>query len=274
MLRGILLALACGVGGGCGGSTEQAGSGTPKPEDPQPEDPQPEAPDGPIPCNSDEDCPTLACGPCGPGEVVMRHDVEIDCFQNPCDGDRSVCGPDHVCVVGPDTKRSPAVWCRGCYDLGAKVASICGDKADAEATAACENALAEAIESCDDDRCEAARRKQLRPVPAPVEEEEEEQEQEPDGDAPAADGPLSRAEVTKGFMRAYSEVRACPGAVPGMKIKVIATINGNGLVLSATPAGPNAELPVFRCVAAAVKARARFAKSTRGLDSKSYTYNL
>lgn len=57
----------------------------------------------PVPCESDADCPRLACGPCTPGRELTQWDIHIDCKMNPCDNGDSVCGPANVCVVSPGT---------------------------------------------------------------------------------------------------------------------------------------------------------------------------
>jgi tRNA A-37 threonylcarbamoyl transferase component Bud32 len=83
---------------------------------------------------------------------------------------------------------------------------------------------------------------------------------------------LSAADVTKGFGKAAARVAACKGGIPGMKIRVRADISADGTVLSAKPLN-DAGLPVAKCVAAAVKAKAIFAKTKR-FDSKTWSYSF
>lgn len=65
------------------------------------------APDAPMPCETDKDCPPIACGPCTPGEVLTDENSAFDCKMNPCVGGGAVCGADKVCVVRPGAKPKP-----------------------------------------------------------------------------------------------------------------------------------------------------------------------
>lgn len=66
-------------------------------------------PSATLPCDADDDCPPLACGPCTPGRAVTVKDTRTDCKTDPCERGHggSVCGPDHVCVVRPDARPRP-----------------------------------------------------------------------------------------------------------------------------------------------------------------------
>lgn len=63
--------------------------------------------DEPIPCQSDADCPGMACGPCSPGKVVTEREVKVDCKTNPCIDARLVCTEAKVCAVHADAKPKP-----------------------------------------------------------------------------------------------------------------------------------------------------------------------
>ena len=58
-----------------------------------------------------------------------------------------------------------------------------------------------------------------------------------------------------------------------MSIRVRATINKEGRVIDAKPMN-NSSLPVARCVADAVKSRAKFSPTTRALDTKEWNYTF
>jgi hypothetical protein len=118
--------------------------------------------DAPIPCQTDADCPSLGCGPCTPGEVVPRERLRVECHVDPCIDGRSVCGPEHTCVVSPDTKKNLHVWYRACMELEAASSSICAHQWDATEITACAAAIAEAVHSRDDATCKAARAKYER----------------------------------------------------------------------------------------------------------------
>lgn len=53
--------------------------------------------EAPIPCKTDADCRSPACGPCKSGEVLKRGGPS--CTVNPCPGVPVVCSPQKVCVV-------------------------------------------------------------------------------------------------------------------------------------------------------------------------------
>ena len=65
--------------------------------------------DGPIPCTIDGDCPGPACGPCVPGEVITRNDLNLNCKIDPCVDGGAVCGAAGVCVVHPGAKMRSSV---------------------------------------------------------------------------------------------------------------------------------------------------------------------
>ena len=54
--------------------------------------------DPPVACAKDEDCGSLACGPCTSGDVVRVSKQRMGCVVNPCPGATSVCR-NKVCVV-------------------------------------------------------------------------------------------------------------------------------------------------------------------------------
>ena len=88
----------------------------PKPATEAPTQPPEDEPE-PITCKIDADCPTRACGPCTPGEVVMQGQRAVSCAVNPCTNHRSVCSPEHVCVVHPDTKMVEDLKSEECQKL-------------------------------------------------------------------------------------------------------------------------------------------------------------
>jgi hypothetical protein len=94
------------------------------------------------------------------------------------------------------------------------------------------------------------------------------------GQPPQIKDSLTSADVTKGFLKARGKAKACSGIIPGMKIKISVTINAEGNVLSSSAQGLHAGKPYANCVAAAVKSSAKFPKTKRGLDSKSYTFGF
>jgi hypothetical protein len=269
VLRAVIVALAYPGLGGCDGPEIPRVATSPPPEIDEPEW---DDPDVPVRCKTDADCPPLGCGPCVPGAVVTQEHVSILCHHNPCTDSRAVCSPQHVCVAGPDTRKDPYAWCPKCAALERDIAAVCGGDADAKASEACEKALAEAIESCNDGTCTAARNEQIakRGPTTP----DDPLDDEPIGDEPPAYDSLPAAAVTRGFQRALGKARDCPGLIPGMKIKVSATITGEGKVLAAHAQGSSAALPASKCVAKAVKEHARFARTKRTLDSLRYTFSF
>ena len=82
---------------------------------------------------------------------------------------------------------------------------------------------------------------------------------------------LSDADISNGFDRARSAVAECKGVIPGMKIMIRADIRADGTVHRAVPVG--AWSPVAKCVAAAVKSKARFAETKRS-RSEVFEYKL
>lgn len=85
---------------------------------------------------------------------------------------------------------------------------------------------------------------------------------------------LSGADVSRGFRAARSAVHRCSGALPGMQIQIATTIGSSGSVISATPRGPNANLPVAKCAAKAVKSSAKFPQTKASLTTKNWTYKF
>ena len=115
----------------------------------------------PVPCQTDADCPPLACGPCTPGKVITRDRGAINCAINPCLDARAVCGPAGACVVNAEARKNPAVWCRKCWELEHDAPKLCDAKSPAEKPA-CEQTLADAVAKCDDGACETARSTLMR----------------------------------------------------------------------------------------------------------------
>lgn len=91
--------------------------------------------------------------------------------------------------------------------------------------------------------------------------------------SPSIKDKLTERDVAKGFNLARSAAKACPGGLPGMSIKVRATINQKGRVIDSRPV-TNGSLPVAKCVAQAVKGSATFAETTKALDSKEWTFSF
>jgi hypothetical protein len=63
--------------------------------------------DDALPCNTDMDCPVLACGPCTPGTAITHQLVTgPGCAENPCKDPAAICR-EHRCVVHSDTAEDP-----------------------------------------------------------------------------------------------------------------------------------------------------------------------
>jgi hypothetical protein len=111
----------------------------------------------PFACKSDADCPRRACGPCTPGEVVMRDSrFSLSCTVNPCTNSRSICGPKGLCIVHPDTTMTEKLRAEACIKLIRDKWHFCKDK-KGDALTACENILDAATARDDASGCEAAR---------------------------------------------------------------------------------------------------------------------
>jgi hypothetical protein len=76
-----------------------------------------------VACQSDADCPVLACGPCDPGKVITKDMLDgPECYRNPCIHTGPYCNPDHLCAIHPKTEWDQ----RGSRpDAGAAPASTC-----------------------------------------------------------------------------------------------------------------------------------------------------
>ena len=119
--------------------------------------------------------------------------------------------------------------------------------------------------------------------PPPEEPPPEEPKDEPQNDKPSkkpvtphqpkVKESLAAKDVAKGFAKANKTATSCPGGIPGMKIKVQATIGSEGHVISAK-ALSNAGLPAASCVVKAVEAKARFVPTKKPLDIKTWTYTF
>jgi len=68
-------------------------------------------PNAPVRCESDAECPHLACGPCDAGTPITHSMLGgPECAVNPCLDASAVCNDEHTCEIGPHTRRNPAVW--------------------------------------------------------------------------------------------------------------------------------------------------------------------
>jgi hypothetical protein len=67
--------------------------------------------DEPVRCESDAECPHLACGPCDAGTPITRSMLGgPECAVNPCLDASAVCNEKHTCEIGPRTRKNPAAW--------------------------------------------------------------------------------------------------------------------------------------------------------------------
>ena len=67
--------------------------------------------DAPVACRTDAECPHLACGPCTAGTPITQSMINgPECTVNPCLDASAVCNAQHVCEIGPRTRKNPAVW--------------------------------------------------------------------------------------------------------------------------------------------------------------------
>jgi hypothetical protein len=98
----------------------------------------------------------------------------------------------------------------------------------------------------------------------------------PDRDKPR---PATRTDkdIRKGFAKANKAAKECGsrfGALPGQVIEVEAGISKSGSVVSATATGPNRSTPLGKCVAKAIKDRAKFPKSTQLLETQRHSVKM
>jgi hypothetical protein len=139
-----LLLLAAVVLGGCRSRADRA-------DDPGA---APTSSAEPYRCAKDADCPPLSCGPCTPGTEIVHERVRVECAINPCTQGLAVCNPKGLCVVHPATRKSPAAWCRKCFDLEGAKKKLCGARG---APRSCAKDIDDAVAACDDARCEGVR---------------------------------------------------------------------------------------------------------------------
>ena len=146
-------ALACSQGGGPARQVDATRSpgGSPAP---QPTAPAEEG--RAYPCKSDSDCPSLACGPCTPGEVITDQAMK-ECVANPCLDASAVCGPNGVCVVNAKARKNPEVWCRACFDLEFDKAKLCAKPTSDAGVAECQKTIDDTARTCDQEKCAKAR---------------------------------------------------------------------------------------------------------------------
>jgi len=85
-------------------------------------------------------------------------------------------------------------------------------------------------------------------------------------------------DISKGFGRASKAAKQCGkthGAIPGQSITVEAAIKSSGEILSANVSGPSRNSPLGKCVAKAVKSKARFVQSKQALQTgQRHTYKM
>ena len=87
----------------------------------------------------------------------------------------------------------------------------------------------------------------------------------------------SGKDLSKGFARANKAAKGCGkphGAIGGQSIAVQAAIKSNGQVLSANATGLNRNTPLGKCVANAVKNKARFVASKQPLQTETRTFKM
>jgi serine/threonine-protein kinase len=84
---------------------------------------------------------------------------------------------------------------------------------------------------------------------------------------------LTDADVRQGAGLAKAKVKACPGAMPGMRVKVRIDVNGSGKVMSARVQGSTPR-NVADCVVKAVRANAKFPKTTSAFQTVNHTYKF
>lgn len=87
----------------------------------------------------------------------------------------------------------------------------------------------------------------------------------------------SAKDISRGFSRASKSAKACGakhGALPGQRISVQATINKNGTVISANATGPSRSTPLGKCVASAVRSKARFNASAEPLQNETFSVKM
>jgi hypothetical protein len=86
--------------------------------------------------------------------VIVHERLSVACAINPCTQGLAVCNPRGLCVVHPETRKNPAAWCRKCFELSADKKKLCGARG---APPRCAKDVDEAVERCDDARCELLR---------------------------------------------------------------------------------------------------------------------
>ncbi len=87
----------------------------------------------------------------------------------------------------------------------------------------------------------------------------------------------SSKDLSKGFAKAAKAAKQCGktnGAIGGQSLTVQVTINGSGKVIGANVSGPSRTMPLGKCVAAAVKSKARFVPSNQALQTETRTYKM
>lgn len=88
----------------------------------------------------------------------------------------------------------------------------------------------------------------------------------------------SAKDISRGFGRAGKAAKQCGrnnGALPGQSISVEVAIKSNGQVLSASVSGPSRNTPLGKCVAKAVKSKAKFVQSKQPLQTgQRHTYKM
>ncbi len=142
----------------CKSNNSGSGAGKGAVEGPAPIGPAAEEDGAPIPCKSDADCPRRSCGPCTPGAVLMNNRMlSVSCTVNPCTNSRSICGPQGLCIIHPNTAMAESLQSVECRNLiRDKWRLLCKGKTG-EAATACEDIVDAATAKDDAAGCEAAR---------------------------------------------------------------------------------------------------------------------
>jgi hypothetical protein len=94
----------------------------------------------PFSCTKDADCPSLACGPCTPGELILD-EGRTECVVDPCLDAHAVCGPKKLCVVNAEARKNPQIWCPACFNMKFDEAKLCAKNKDDGGVAECSKAI-------------------------------------------------------------------------------------------------------------------------------------
>jgi serine/threonine protein kinase len=103
------------------------------------------------------------------------------------------------------------------------------------------------------------------------------QPKQPNTPTPKLSDVRSSKDVKRGFAKALKAAKECGqrlGALPGQVVTVDVGIGSAGNVLSAFGKGPSRNSPLGKCVAGAIKDRARFIKATSPLQTVTYDVKM